>query len=90
MAADPLDPTPPPAPAKRRSGGPFAKENRRLMLGLVVGAVIAAFAIVNLDKVRVDWVFAETDTPLIVVIAFSFVLGAIAGWAFTQIRKRKS
>lgn len=94
MSADPLDPTSPPPPgsarAKRKSGGPLAKENRNLVIGLLVGALIAAFAVVNLDKVQVDWIFTSSQTPLIVVIALSFVLGAIAGWAFAQIRRRRS
>jgi putative membrane protein len=91
MSADPLAPSPN-APKKKRSGSKLlAKENRNLLIGLVVGAIVAAFAVVNLDDVEVDWIFTSSQTPLIVVIALSFALGAVAGWAFTQIRrKRKS
>lgn len=94
MGADPFDPTTPPPPgsarAKRKGGGPLAKENRNLVIGLVVGAIFAAFAVVNLDDVQVDWIFTTSQTPLIVVIVVCFALGAIAGWAFGQLRKKKS
>lgn len=89
VPTDPPPPAPASAPPKKR-GGPLAKENRRLVLGLVVGAIVAAFAIVNLDQVRVNWLVTETDTPLILVIAVTFALGALLGWLFGQVRHRRN
>lgn len=76
------------ADTRKGGGGPFAKENRRLVIGLVIGAVVAAFAVVNLDDVEVDWLFTTSQTPLIVVIALSFILGALAGWLASAAHRR--
>jgi len=58
-------------PAKRRDRG-------RLVAAAVIGAVMAVFALVNLDNVKVHWLIATGQTPLIVVIALAFALGMIA------------
>jgi uncharacterized integral membrane protein len=50
--------------------------------------VVAAFAIVNLDQVDVNWIFGTWETPLILVIAVSFALGAAAGWIGGAARRR--
>ena len=87
--------TPPPptsdAPKKttgRRTPSLLAKENRRLLYGLIIGALVAAFAVVNLDEVEVNWIFGTAQTPLIIVIAVSFGLGAAAGWIGATARRR--
>jgi uncharacterized integral membrane protein len=88
---DPLVPTPGKAPEKARRGGPLAKENRRLVAGIVLGAAVAAFAVVNLDEVQVDWIVGSAQTPLIIVIGVAFALGAGIGWlAGAKRRSRKS
>ena len=68
----------------------LAKENRRLVAGLVIGAVVAAFAVVNRDDVGVDWLVTTSQTPLIVVIALAFLLGALAGWLASAVHRRRS
>jgi uncharacterized integral membrane protein len=87
-------PQPPSSDASKRSPGRrrpsiLAKENRRLLYGLVIGALTAAFAVVNLDEVEVNWLLGTWETPLIIVIAVSFVLGAIVGW-FAGATRRKA
>lgn len=79
------------APAKQKGskGGLLAKENRRLVFGLVIGAVVATFAVVNLDDVEVDWIVTTSQTPLIVVIALAFLLGALAGWLASAVGRRR-
>ena len=72
----------------RRRPAILAKENRRLLYGLVIGAAVAAFAVANLDEVEVNWLFGTAQTPLIVVIAVSFVLGAAVGWIACAQRRR--
>ena len=66
-----------------------AKENRRLLAGLIIGAVVAAFAVVNRDDVEVDWLVTTSQTPLIVVIVLAFALGALAGWLASAIGHRR-
>jgi uncharacterized integral membrane protein len=88
---DPLAPMGTP-PAKRgggKGGGPLAKENRRALAGAIIGGVVAVFAVLNLDEVEVNWIVGTSETPLIIVIALSFVLGAGFGWALSLARKKR-
>ena len=61
-------------------GKPDRKERNRRIAALVVGVLIVVFAVVNTDKVKVDWIVASSSTPLIVVIAVSFLLGLAGGY----------
>ncbi len=56
------------------------RERNRRIAALVVGVIIVVFAVVNTDKVKVDWIVTSTSTPLIVVIVVSFVLGLAGGY----------
>jgi uncharacterized integral membrane protein len=76
---DPGTPAPPPRRRKQRTSL-LAKENRRLVAGAIIGAVVALFAVLNLDQVDVNWIFGTVETPLIIVIAVTFTLGAVAGY----------
>lgn len=55
--------------------------SEQLRLGALGAALALAiiFAVLNLDRVRVNWIVTHSATPLIFVIAVSFVLGAIVG-----------
>ena len=56
---------------------------------LISGAAVAlviVFAVLNTNKVKVDWIVTTSTTALIVVIVVSFVLGAIAGALFWRRR----
>ena len=53
----------------------------------VVGALVMLFAVLNIDEVEVNWVLGTWSTPLIVVIALSFILGAAADRLVT-VRRR--
>jgi uncharacterized integral membrane protein len=61
----------------------------RVVAAAVLGAIIAAFALVNLNDVRVHWVFATGQTPLIVVIAFAFLLGIIVDRLAIRARRKR-
>jgi uncharacterized integral membrane protein len=66
------------APARR---GP--SERARLIASFALGALAVLFAVLNLDEVRVNWIIATWDTPLIVVISLSLLVGALLGWILT-------
>lgn len=51
---------------------------RLIGAGLAV-AIAVLFAVLNLDKVKVNWIFGTVQTPLIVLIAVVFALGLGAG-----------
>jgi uncharacterized integral membrane protein len=61
-------------------------EKRQLaVLGLA--GVGVAFAALNLDEVEVNWILGTWDTPLIVVIALSMIVGASLGLLVSRRRR---
>jgi uncharacterized integral membrane protein len=46
-------------------------------LAAVIGALLAAFALLNLGDVKVDWIITSAETPLIVVIVLAVLLGVV-------------
>lgn len=59
-----------------RSGRPIGRRERtRLITVMVLAALIIAFALLNLDDVKVHWIVVTGQTPLTVVIIASFLLG---------------
>ena len=60
----------------------------RLVAAATVSALAALFAVLNLEEVEVNWIIGTWDTPLIVVVALSMVLGA--GLGFLVARRRSS
>ncbi len=72
-------------PAAKRS----RKENTRLVVVAGVSALAALFAVLNLDQVEVNWIVGTFDTPLIVVVAVSILLGAALGYLAARRRTTK-
>ncbi len=65
------------------------RNNRELARtgGLVALAVLATlFAVFNLEKVEVNWIFGKGQAPLIVVIVLSVLVGVV----FTHFAERRS
>lgn len=60
------------------------------VLLIVVGALIAIFAIVNLQDVEVDWIFGRVQTPLILALVVALVAGIIIGWLAAKLGNRGS
>ena len=67
-----------PVETKRRP--PSRREQARTITLVVLVGLGVAFAVLNLDEVAVNWLFGTWSTPLIVVIAISFLLGSGAGF----------
>jgi lipopolysaccharide assembly protein A len=64
-------------------------DQAKLIVAGVVGALIVVFAVANLEEVEVDWLVTTAQTPLIVVIAVSFLAGAVTGaLALRRLRPR--
>jgi uncharacterized integral membrane protein len=70
------------SPAERR-------QRARLISAAVLGAVVAAFALVNVGDVKVHWLVATGRTPLIIVIALAFVLGMIVDRLVIRARRKR-
>ena len=63
-------------PPSRRPGLGMAKRERARLIGLgVLGALLVAFAALNLHSVEVNWLLGTWSTPLIVVIVVAMALG---------------
>ncbi len=65
------------------------RSNRELArtTGMVALAVLATlFAVFNLEKVEVNWIFGKGQVPLIIVIVISVLIGVV----FTHFAERRS
>jgi uncharacterized integral membrane protein len=51
----------------------------KTVAAVAVAILLIAFGLSNRNKVPIDWLVGTTDTPLIVVIVVSAVLGALFG-----------
>jgi uncharacterized integral membrane protein len=51
------------------------RHRARLVAAAIIGGVVAAFALLNLNDVKVHWLVATGQTPLILVIVVAFALG---------------
>ena len=59
---------------------------RRQIGALVLAGAGVAFAVANLDEVKVNWILGTWHTPLIVVIALSMVIGSALGYLVSRRR----
>lgn len=57
-----------------------AGQTVRVIIWLVVAAAVVIFALVNTERVDVDWVFDDARVPLWVVIGASALAGAVIGF----------
>lgn len=76
----------PPVKARKRSSSDLLRT-----AGLVILAVlITLFAVLNLDEVKVDWIFGSGRAPLIIVIVISLLVGIVLTYfAERLVRKRR-
>jgi uncharacterized integral membrane protein len=75
--------TPDPAPKQRDL-------RSKTIAAVAVGALLIAFGLSNRNDVPIDWLVGTTDTPLIVVIVVSALLGAILGAAAVRGRSKRA
>jgi uncharacterized integral membrane protein len=63
------------------------RSRNRQVAVLVLAALGILFSVVNLDKVGVNWIVGTWQTPLIVVIAVSILVGASIGFSLGRRRR---
>jgi uncharacterized integral membrane protein len=63
-------------PVRRPEDKPEKAGSGRVAVAAVVGGIAAVFAVINLDDVEVNWLVGSWQTPLILVIVLSMLLGA--------------
>ncbi len=69
-----------------KDGAAVRRLGSRQLGVLVLATLLVVFAVLNLDDVSVDWLVATWQTPLIIVIAVSVLVGAGIGF---QIGRRR-
>jgi uncharacterized integral membrane protein len=84
MSATPQIPDEPPAKPARRS----RREQWRTAAIAVLAILITLFAVLNTDKVKVDWIVGSGHAPLIIVIVISLLVG-VALMRFVERRSGK-
>ena len=67
-------------PAADRSRSPSRRDQARTVAILALAGLGVLFAVLNFDEVEVNWLLGTWSTPLILVIAISFLLGAGVGF----------
>jgi uncharacterized integral membrane protein len=78
------------ATGQRASDSPDRKSRQRLIAVVVLGGLLVLFAVLNSQNVRIHWLFSTTNSPLIVVIVISALIGGLIGWAIARRRARRS
>jgi uncharacterized integral membrane protein len=63
-------------------------EKRRLAAIGVLGTIVGVFAVLNLDEVNVQLLFADPRLPLVVVIVACLAIGFAAGRLADRRRRR--
>ena len=61
---------------------------RTYVLGIAL-LVLGIFIVQNAQRVTVDFLFVETETPLIFALLLAGGLGALIGWAWPHVRRSR-
>jgi uncharacterized integral membrane protein len=75
---------PPPAAAEHSR-----RDRARLIGGVVVAVVALAFILSNTQKVKIHWVLGTTQTPMIIALAVTLLLGIGLGWFAARQERRR-
>jgi uncharacterized integral membrane protein len=73
------------APRERRSKAELARSAAMVVLAVLV----TLFAVLNLDDVKVDWVFGSGHAPLIIVIVISLLVGVVLTYFAERLIRRR-
>jgi uncharacterized integral membrane protein len=74
---------------ERRPERGSARDNSRLLAVAILAGLGGVFAVLNLDEVGVNWIFGEWETPLILVIGVSLLLGFALGALLASRRAKR-
>ncbi len=69
----------------RRSRGELARSGALVTLAVLV----TLFAVLNLNEVKVDWIFGSGRAPLIIVIVISLLVGIVLTYFAERIVRRR-
>jgi uncharacterized integral membrane protein len=72
--------------AESRRLPPSRRDRARTVALVLLAGLGVLFAVLNFDQVQVNWLLGTWSTPLIIVIAISFLLGSGVGYLLTRRR----
>jgi uncharacterized integral membrane protein len=64
------------------------RETARTGAMVLLAVLITLFAVLNVKQVEVKWIFGTTETPLIIVIVVSLLVGVLFTH-FAEMRNRR-
>jgi uncharacterized integral membrane protein len=67
--------------------GQKQRNNWKLWAIGIAGLLLAIFVAQNVQKVTVDFLFVETETPLIIALLIAGGLGGLIGWLAPIVRR---
>ena len=70
-------PTQIPGPSQPKADRGNRRERTRTAVLVILAVLITLFAVLNLDQVRVHWIFGTGEAPLIIVIVISLLVGVV-------------
>ena len=73
-------------PVESKRLPPSRRDRARTVALLVLTGLGVLFAVLNFDEVEVNWLLGTWSTPLIIVIAISFLLGSGVGYLVARRR----
>ena len=79
-------------PRGGRRAKPEGRDKRELAragAALVLAALFIAFALLNLDQVRVHWIVGSGHAPLIIVIAISVLVGIVLTYLAERLSSKR-
>jgi uncharacterized integral membrane protein len=72
------------------ASGTVHRDRARLYAGVLLGALLTAFALTNLDDVKVHWIVGTSHTPLIIVVVVAFLFGMAIDRLILRARRRRA
>jgi len=56
---------------------------------VALAAIFIAFALSNLNQVKVDWIFGSGHAPLIIVIVISLLVGIVLTYLVERLSRKR-
>ena len=75
-------------PEQQRKGLAEALHQARLFITLLLGGLLGVFALQNMAKVELTFVFWTFESRRIIVIAVSLIVGLVIGWFYGHSARR--
>lgn len=76
-------------PGEPETPGRSPSERARTGALVVLSVLITLFAVLNVDEVKVDWIFGSGHAPLIIVIVISLLVGIVLAHFAERLARRR-